>query len=132
MRYYYEGALDGGLVTIDQVTRHLLRTLRQFLSSEEALFNLRLVLSELLINGYEHGNQSNMNKRVHLTLRMENGSIVLSVEDEGDGFCYDLEQCVDRNSCSGRGLRIVRELSQEVEIASNRVTATLEAPHVVL
>ncbi len=125
MRYHYEGSMKGNLNTIQSLTGHLVYTLEKMALDESTLFDVRLVLSELLINSYEHGNRSNQNKQIFIKLYMEPNEIVLSVQDEGMGFSIDCPDPVDLCSCSGRGLMIVKKLADKVEVRENCITAVL-------
>ncbi|MDI9502887.1 MAG: ATP-binding protein [Tissierellia bacterium] len=128
MRYLFEGALNSNLHAISDVTGHLIDTLERFLEDESTLFDVRLVLSELLINGYEHGNRSNRNKRIYVTLNLADNDITLSVRDEGQGFVFDCTDPLDPSCCSGRGLMLVQKLADSVEIDNNCITAVLSRP----
>ncbi len=125
MRYHYEGCLKGNLRSIQALTGHLIHTLEKLSLDEATLFDLRLVLSELLINSYEHGNRANQNKQIFVKLYLEEREIVLSVRDEGAGFEIDCEDPTDLCSCSGRGLMIVKRLADTVQVNDNWITAVL-------
>lgn len=128
MRYQFEGALKSNLHAISDLTGHLMYTLERFLHDESTLFDVRLILSELLINGYEHGNRSNRNKRIYVTLKLADTDITLSVRDEGQGFVFDCADPLDPTRCSGRGLKLVQKLADSVEIDNNCITAVLPRP----
>lgn len=117
--------MKGNLHTIQSLTGHIVYTLEKMALDESMLFDVRLVLSELLINSFEHGNRSNQNKLIFVKLDMEKDQIRLSVKDEGVGFTIDCPDPVDLCSCSGRGLMIVKELADRVEVEENCITAVL-------
>lgn len=128
MRYQYEGALQSDLHAISDLTGHLMVTLERFMRDESTLFDVRLILSELLINGYEHGNRSNRNKKIYVTLKLEDADITLTVRDEGQGFVFDCNDPLDPSCCSGRGLMLVQKLADSVRIDNNCITAVLPRP----
>ncbi|MFV0664940.1 response regulator [Denitromonas sp.] len=100
-----------------------------------------LGLSELLVNGVEHGNlgicfdeksrlresgqweaevlrrqalPANVDKRVRLTVSAEPGAWVFSIEDEGEGFAWQsfLELAPERAFApNGRGIALARQLA---------------------
>ena len=66
-------------------------------------------LKELVINAIEHGNNFDENKKVYVTFKNLKDKLIITVEDEGDGFdwidfldnkCLDLEGEEER----GRGI----------------------------
>lgn len=125
MKYKFEGALRSNLHAISDLTGHLMNTLERYVPDESTLFDVRLILSELMINGYEHGNRSNMNKRIYVTLQLEDSDITLSVRDEGQGFVFDCVDPMDASCCSGRGLMLVQKLADSVRIDNNCITAVV-------
>jgi len=89
---------------------------------DEHLFNIRLILSELLINSIIHGNNNDIEKNILISLKLDDALIELSVKDEGNGFNYskNLNPC---EFCeSGRGLLLVEGLSDQFIIYDNAIT----------
>ncbi len=112
---------------------------REFgISDECALFQIKVVINELLINAVLHGNNCQPKKSVKMRiLRTDNGFLDITVEDEGNGFNYDylLERCVDACDCdveeameTGRGMLIVKNLSEQIIFNNkgNKVTAIIK------
>lgn len=126
MRYQYEGSFRGDLQEIANLTRYLLFTLEHIEFDEDRLFDVRLILNELLINGFEHGNRRNRNKKIYLSLCADDMGLELSVTDEGTGIQNSSCNPYDMDCCSGRGLLLVQKLSDTVCIDQNRITAILE------
>ena len=108
------------------------------ISDECALFQIKVVINELLINAVLHGNNCKPEKSVMMRiLRTDNGFLDITVEDEGNGFNYDclLERCIDACDCdveeameTGRGMLIVRELSEKIIFndKGNKITAIIK------
>jgi serine/threonine-protein kinase RsbW len=97
-------------------------------NDEFELFELKVILNELVLNGITHGNREDSRKSVtlHLSLKADN-HIYITVEDEGPG--YDYKQVLERNEFStsetGRGILIVKKLTEKLIFNStgNRITA---------
>lgn len=96
----------------------------------EQLMDLRLILSELMINGCEHGNRNDQEKRVFLHLSVTDTRIAISVRDEGSGFELNLdEKARNHLDCGGRGLRIVAKLVDQMDVKRNEVRCVLYRSH---
>lgn len=93
---------------------------------EETCYYLRLVLSELITNGFQHGGGKRNAVRVDVSL--EDNGVRITVDDGGMGIGPDqFGRAADVTSESGRGLAIVRGLCQSVELndRGNCITARL-------
>lgn len=97
--------------------------LNELLKNEELVFDLRLILNELVVNGVIHGNKLDIDKKVELRVVMDESNIQIKVMDEGHGFEYDRDSYdpLDMKS-SGRGLFIVDGLSDELSISNEGVS----------
>ena len=94
---------------------------------ECTLFELAVVLNELLLNAVKHGNKEDENKKVKISAGVtENGFACLIVEDEGCGYDHD---CLCKSKAnhggeddicsvmeSGRGILIVKNLCDQVKV----------------
>jgi serine/threonine-protein kinase RsbW len=104
-----------------------------FTVDENNLFELKVILNELIVNAISHGNNFDCSKKVLVTLKgIGNKLIYISVQDEGSGF----SQCADtlkifntdyiNNECCehGRGLIIVSHLCLRMKInySDNKVS----------
>ena len=99
------------LANVDKTTRKI----EQFLSNAgikdpTQSFDIVLGMREALNNAVTHGSGKDLNKTVCLTLRMENGVLIMEVEDEGDGFDWKnyMEKGLPSREESGRGLAIMK------------------------
>ncbi len=90
---------------------------------EDNLFDIRLILSELIINSIKHGNKNDINKNTDISLYIDDNFIEMSVGDEGDGFTYsrNLDACTFCES--GRGLLLVEGLSDMFIVCKNFITS---------
>ena len=95
---------------------------------EEDVFAVRLALEEAVINGVKHGNRGDPSKHVQVRCHLTPESILVEVEDEGDGFnpesVPDPRDPENLERPSGRGLLLMRHYLTEVRYhgRGNRVT----------
>lgn len=124
MDFKYSGTVCSDLDMIKNFVDEILKKLNHIIDNSDIMFDIRLILNELVINGVLHGNDCNTTKCVKLSLEVSKSRVTIEVEDEGKGIDYDLKS-YDPNDlkCCGRGLVIVNGLSDEFYIQKNRVTA---------
>lgn len=78
----------------------------------EKFNNLSLSFSEALSNSIIHGNKSDPNKKIKITININNSKMVIIIKDEGKGF--DINSIPDPTKPenilkdSGRGIHIMR------------------------
>ncbi|MEM6335880.1 MAG: ATP-binding protein [Bacteroidota bacterium] len=87
---------------------------------DDMLDRLMLLGSEAATNAMEHGNQYNEAKAVRLKLWKEGDRVVMTVQDEGDGFVPEDEAnnpLTPENLLEdhGRGLFLMREMATALE-----------------
>jgi anti-sigma regulatory factor (Ser/Thr protein kinase) len=77
---------------------------------------ITLVIDEAITNAMEHGNQWDESKQVHVKLAQQNGSLLISIEDEGNGFDFKNPQSefVNGNKLSqrGRGISLIKKFCE--------------------
>lgn len=114
---------------LSEISKHIddeLLEFSAFIKDEDILFDLRLILNELLINAGKHGNNWDEEKCINYEVIFEDRYIVLIVQDEGEGsFELKPENGVNFTS-SGRGLMIVKGLTEELKIEDNKVVAKID------
>lgn len=127
MTYYYSCAVPSEIASVCATVREQIATMQeQCALDSEQLMDLRLILSELMINGCEHGNHNDHGKCVHLRLVVTDTLIHIRVRDEGCGFELNLEKNAKNHlDCGGRGLRIVAKLVDEMDVKRNEVHCVL-------
>ncbi len=84
--------------------------------SEEKFFDVRLVLSELIMNAFEHSNKGG-HVDVFFDDEFNNDKIKFVVEDYGYGFSHseiESEKTQNIYDNSGRGIKLVRALCDNV------------------
>ena len=111
---------------------------RQMTWPDETLFQVRLVLEELLINVIHHGGDGQRQPRIRLHLVQEGDHFALEIAD--DGIAYDplqapppdLESDVEDRPIGGLGVHLARQLSDSIayqRVAGwNRIKMTKTVP----
>jgi len=83
-----------------------------------SVFAIKLALEEALSNAFKHGNRNDPTKAVHLRFRVEADSVMIEIEDQGEGF--DLGAVPDPTATEnleipcGRGITLMRAYMSEV------------------
>ena len=79
------------------------------------IFNIRLIIDELVTNAIQHGNGSDPEKYVHITWKYDYRGIFFIVRDEGNGFDWEGEmkesKIINLYKKRGRGLLICHNIS---------------------
>lgn len=132
MEFSYEGSCRSTLESAQPFLLNITSLLNQNFGMNELMRDVRLIISELVVNSAMHGNLGNCDKRVFVRLCVYPSKILIDVEDEGQGVMNRTRayRAARKDSCnnlseSGRGLEIVRMLSDRLEFLGNRVHVEL-------
>ncbi|MBN1211216.1 MAG: ATP-binding protein [candidate division Zixibacteria bacterium] len=86
---------------------------------ESTIADIAISVSELVNNAIFHGNKTARDKTIKVEINKVNGSVKISVTDEGGGFdLNDVENPIDDDNLLkevGRGLFIVQSLMDSVD-----------------
>ncbi len=91
--------------------------------ADEKYYNILIAVTEAVNNAIIHGNKCCCSKFVNLQLEIENSFLIISVQDQGSGF--DPEKVADPREpenlfkTGGRGVFLIKELSDDIEVSSN-------------
>ena len=114
MRKYKIDNLDNMKQTISQLANDIKI---KYPLSEEKIFDIRLVLSELVMNAFEHS-KSDEFVDIFLNNDYSESEIKITVEDYGCGFDFeDISEKQDPRDIynnGGRGIKLVRALCENV------------------
>ncbi len=122
--YFYEGTVCSDLDTIRNFIDRTLTSLGDIITDRNIMFDVKLILNELIVNGALHGNQCVVSKCVSLKLEMLDNKLTIEVEDEGKGINYDVCSYDPKDLKTwGRGLVLVNGLSDEFFVDRNRVVS---------
>jgi len=84
---------------------------------ESSSDDLSIVITELFNNAIHHGNKNDVNKTVKIDYNLQNGHLVISVQDQGNGFVpEDIKNPLEPENLlaeSGRGIYLVKMLMDE-------------------
>ncbi len=90
----------------------------KFHISDDVYGNIMVAVTESVNNAIMHGNKSDINKNVSLSLMLDQALLKCIVEDEGTGFDYenlpDPTSPENLNKIGGRGVFLIRNLSDGV------------------
>lgn len=101
------------------VERRVLALVEEHGFGEERIFALRLAIEEAIANAIKHGNKMDSARKVTFRFRIDEGSAIFEVADEGAGF--DLDSVPDPTEPQnlqkphGRGLLLMRTYADEVK-----------------
>lgn len=118
------------LVDVDSFLEGILRG---FGVDESAIADIAISVTEIVNNGIIHGNRSDLEKEVTVTIRKKNADLEIAISDQGNGFdpASVRSPIEDGNLMreAGRGIFIARSLMDTVVINSHenrgtRVTLT--------
>lgn len=101
----------------------------RFQIEDDIYGNIMVAVTESVNNAIRHGNKFDKDKNVYLTLVVNENHLKFEVEDEGSGF--DTESLPDPTAVEnlenpgGRGIFLMRNLSDEVKFSNNGKTVQL-------
>jgi serine/threonine-protein kinase RsbW len=85
----------------------------------QAVFDIKLALTEAFINAIKHGNRKDPGKKIHIEAAISPEKVVIVVEDEGSGFdrAGVPDPTLDENleKCTGRGIHLIESYMNEVK-----------------
>ncbi len=100
---------------VSQVDAFVDRITNIYMLPDEVSGNIRLTLTEAVVNAIVHGNKEDSAKKVSITLRKQRKQLSIIVADEGKGFNPDTvpDPTTEerRGLCGGRGIYLMRHFS---------------------
>lgn len=117
--------MDSIKIQIPSLTENI-RIIESFIDNAKERFhldddiygNIMIAVTESVNNAIRHGNKSNKDKNVCLSLTLNESVLKFVVEDEGEGFDYnnlpDPTSPENIDKPSGRGIFLMKHLSDEV------------------
>lgn len=113
--------LHSDLFLIKEFRDDTTRFLENLNLDEDMIFKLRLILDELIVNSYKHGNAKDFDKIIEVIVLIDKDYCMIKVKDEGEGINYGKDR--DLLSNHGRGIQIVNTLSDNLIVKDNMVAA---------
>ncbi len=122
--FRYKAIIHSDLEIIKKLVDEILNKINTIVEDEDTMFDIKLILNELIVNGVIHGNNCINSKCIKLLLEIKDEKLKIQVEDEGKGVNYDFMSYDPKSlKTCGRGLVIVDGLSDELYIQKNKVVA---------
>ena len=104
---------------LPEIEDYILDTLSEIEFSEEKQNNLELAVAEASANSILHGNKCDINKEVTIIISISEDKIIISFQDEGEGFDPDAvpDPTKPENILrgSGRGIHIMKSLVDDLK-----------------
>lgn len=101
----------------------------KFHLDEDLYGNIMIAVTEAVNNAIKHGNSNNSSKNVFLSLTLNDNLLKFVIKDEGTGFDHDNlpDPTAPENleKPGGRGIFLMKHLSDEVEFIENGKTVEL-------
>ncbi len=101
------------------VHERIVSQIQQAGSTKRDEFSIRLALEEALTNAMKHGNKMAADKSVFVKSTVDNATVTIEIEDEGDGFTLDAlpDPTADENlgRASGRGVLLIKSFMDSAE-----------------
>ncbi len=95
----------------------------KFFLDDDIYGNIMIAVTESVNNAITHGNKGNKEKNVSLTLILDDSFIKFTIEDEGEGFNYNIipdpTSPENLEKTGGRGIFLMKNLSDEVNFYEN-------------
>ncbi|MBN2385079.1 response regulator [bacterium] len=112
-----------------QVNELIMRIFQQTALTETEIAEFEYCLNEALTNAIEHGSQFDPNKIIHLSYTLCKDKLVITIEDEGQGFNFRNlpDPTTDENifNTRGRGIFIIKQYMDLVEYNEKGTSITL-------
>jgi serine/threonine-protein kinase RsbW len=103
---------------LNEISKEVINTLKEKGVDEEIIFDIHVGFEEALRNAMIHGNKLSPKKVVTIEVEVTEGMVVISVEDQGEGFdpASLPDPTLDENLLkeSGRGVYLMKHLMDEV------------------
>ncbi|MDO5037446.1 MAG: ATP-binding protein [Tissierellia bacterium] len=121
---HIQGSVPSNINSVQEFLTTTMKRIEAYISDEDTIFDIRLIINELVVNGAKHGNGWNGNKEVFLAIHLSGEDITIQVKDEGQGICHAIDSYdpLDMKD-SGRGLVIVRALTDDLIYQGNQIVA---------
>jgi len=91
---------------------------------KSVIADIAICVTEIVINGIIHGNQSDPDKKVEVSVNKEDSRVEIVIRDEGKGFNPEaIESPIAEENLMkevGRGIFIVKSLMDKVEVVQEK------------
>lgn len=108
---------------IEKFNKGVIEVLKNKNFDEDLIFKIRLILDELTANSYKHGNNKEYDRKIECLVMFDDYFCIVSVKDEGCGIICDED--ISFYSEHGRGIKLVKSISNKVLVNGNTITALI-------
>jgi serine/threonine-protein kinase RsbW len=109
-------------LSVPVIRRVLGDTLRGLGVSESCIADILVAISEACTNVVQHADSTS---RYEVAVGIDDGQCVVKVVDRGQGFCDESAKSVRADSESGRGIKIMKALVDDVSFDSRPGSGTI-------
>lgn len=112
--------LESTLLSVDKAEAIVVGEAQKVGFEEDEAHQIGMAVRECMVNAVVHGNRYSKKKQVHFDIEASDGSIAVTIGDEGAGF--DLSSLPDPTSPenllrqSGRGILLIRAFMDEFDV----------------
>lgn len=126
MEYHFCGCVNSDLEKIKYFIESRIEELNRYILDDTKMFEIKLIVNELVINGALHGNELSESKTVFVNIDCSDDVLFIKVKDEGQGIKYSFDDYdPDEMLASGRGLVLVNGLVDELRLDKNAIYAII-------
>ena len=104
---------------LPELEEFIIELAKKYNLNDEKLNSLALSFSEAASNSIVHGNKLDANKKIKITVKVDNDKMIVIIKDEGKGFNIDSvpDPTKPENILkdSGRGIHIMRSFLSELK-----------------
>ncbi len=126
MEYHFCGCVISDLEKIKYFIENRMEELNRYIPDDTKMFEIKLIVNELIINGALHGNELSRKKTVYVNIDFNGDMLFIKVRDEGKGIKYLMEDYNPEDMLStGRGLILVNGLVDELKLDKNAIQAII-------
>ncbi len=116
--------LDSTGNTVGNLENHI-RGIRDKVNIDDfKYYNILIAATEAVNNAVYHGNKGDSNEKVHFELILSKKQLIITIIDKGNGFnlnkVKDPRMPENLMNDHGRGIFLIRELSDEADFISNK------------
>ncbi|WDV46255.1 ATP-binding protein [Clostridiaceae bacterium M8S5] len=121
MYYLIDEQINSSIEDAKKVLYTVNKEIAKLINNNMLLFEIRIILDELVYNSIKHGNKYDENKKVNIKIEITKNQIKMQVCDEGEGIKCDKNRYnpLDFKEC-GRGIVLVKGLSDEFKIEGTK------------
>lgn len=112
--------LDSTLESVDSAEELTVGVAEKAGFADDDLMKIGMAVRESMVNAVVHGNRYNTNKKVRLSVSVNEGTLTIKIADQGESFAFEKlpDPLAPENlmRTSGRGIFLIRSFMDEFDI----------------